>query len=436
VRQLKKAGAALSMPCLNEVLNKTKHTMKTEQHPEKKIAEEGAEIIRFDKTALKEHFGEFVRGTVEETLNALLDAEADELCGAARYERNAERTGYRAGSYRRKLHTRAGELDLKVPKLRNAPFETQIIERYRRRESGVEEALVEMYLAGVSVRRVEDITQALWGTRVSASTVSELNQKIYGKIEEWRRRPLEGEYPYVYLDGIWLKRSWGGETRQVSVLVAMAVNAHGYREIIGAAEGMKEDKESWLGFLRSLKERGLRGTRLVVSDCCAGLVESLGEVFSGISWQRCTVHFMRNVWSKVPKAKVGMVAGMLKALYAQEDIKAARAKVVDIEAKLRAMKLGAGADVFAAGVEDTLTFMKYPSKHRRSLHSNNPLERIMKEIRRRTRVVGAFPDGRSALMLVCARLRHIAATKWGEKRYLDMGHLHEQEAAEKEGEAA
>ena len=165
-------------------------------------------VVRIDDGRIEAHLDEVVRSTVEEALNALLDAEADHLCGARKYERTEGRKDTRAGSYTRQLHTRAGEVSLQVPKLRNLPFETAIIERYRRRESSVEEALIEMYLAGVSVRRVEDITQALWGTRVSASTVSELNQRIYGKIEEWRQQPLVGEFPYVFLDGLWLKRSW------------------------------------------------------------------------------------------------------------------------------------------------------------------------------------------------------------------------------------
>ena len=159
-------------------------------------------VITIDDERIKSHLDRVVRGSVEETLNALLDAEADELCGAQKYERAEGRKDTRAGSYDRQLQTKAGEVTLTVPKLRNLPFETAIIERYRRRETSVEEALIEMYLAGVSVRRVEDITQALWGTRVSASTVSDLNQKIYGKIEAWRERPLGGEHPYVYLDGI------------------------------------------------------------------------------------------------------------------------------------------------------------------------------------------------------------------------------------------
>ena len=168
----------------------------------------------------------------------MLDAEADQLCGAGRYERSEARTGRaRAGSYERTLQTGAGEVNLKVPKLRRQTFETAIIERYRRRESSVEEALIEMYLAGISVRRVEDITEALWGTRVSPSTVSNLNKKIYAKIEAWRNRRIEAEHPYLYLDGIVMKRTWAGEVRNVSLLVASAVNSEGYREILGICEG-------------------------------------------------------------------------------------------------------------------------------------------------------------------------------------------------------
>src|ERR1700733_1945561 len=226
--------------------------------------------IQIDEGKIQAHLGEVVGSTVEETLNAMLDAEADRLCQAERYERSEARKDTRAGSYQRQLHTQAGEVTLKVPKLRTLPFETAIIERYRRRESSVEEALVEMYLAGVSVRRVEDITEALWGTRVSPSTVSELNQKIYAQIEAWRNKPLEGHYPYVFLDGLWLKRSWGGEVRNVSLLVAIGVNAEGFREVLAVAEGAKEDQASWTAFLRHLKERGLAGVRLFVSDKCLG----------------------------------------------------------------------------------------------------------------------------------------------------------------------
>src|ERR1700693_5872139 len=236
-----------------------------------------SQVIQIDEGKIQEHLGEVVRSTVEETLNALLDAEADRLCGAERYERTEARQDTRAGSYQRQLHTKAGPVSLKIPKLRTLPFETAIIQRYRRRESSVEEALVEMYLAGVSVRRVEDITEALWGTRVSPSTVSELNQKIYAQIEAWRNRPIEGQHAYVFLDGLWLKRSWGGEVKNVAVLVAIGVREDGYREILGVVEGVKEDTESWRNFLRHLKQRGMQGVRLLVSDKCLGLVEAVGE---------------------------------------------------------------------------------------------------------------------------------------------------------------
>src|SRR5262245_48630522 len=271
-------------------------------------------VITIDHGQLKNHLDQLVRQSVEDTLNALLQAEADQLCGARRYERSPDRLDTRAGNYARQLQTKAGTVTLTVPRLRKLPFETQIIERYQRRESSVEEALIEMYLAGVSVRRVEDITAALWGTKVSASTVSELNQKIYAQIEAWCNRALEGEHPYVYLDGIWLKRSWGGEVRNVAVLVAIGVNRDGHREILGVREGSKEDAEGWRIFLRHLKARGLRGVKLAVSDKCLGLVEALGECFPEARWQRCMVHFYRNVFTAVPQGKVKEGAAKLKAI--------------------------------------------------------------------------------------------------------------------------
>jgi putative transposase len=376
--------------------------------------------LQVDETKLIGHVHEVVRSSVEETLNALLDAEADEICGAERYERSPERVDTRAGHYERKLETKAGAVTLKVPKLRKLPFETAIIQRYRRRESSVEEALVEMYLAGVSVRRVEDITEALWGTRVSSGTVSRLNQKIYKHIEAWRNRQIVGDFPYVYLDGVILKRSWSGEIKNVSVLVAIGVGADGYRQILGVAEGEKEDLEGWRGFLRHLKDRGLSDVRLIISDACRGLIEAAAEVFPNTDWQRCTVHFYRNVFSHAPNNKVAEVARMLKAIHAQEDRAAALSKVKEVSARLKAMKLQRAADLVEQRAVETLTYYGFPSNHWRQIRTNNPLERIIREIRRRTRVVGAFPDGHSALMLTAARLRHVASTKWGKRRYLSM----------------
>ena len=382
-------------------------------------------VIRIDEGEVRGHLDKLVRGTVEETLNALLDEEADRMCRAQRYERSPDRIDTRAGHYSRKLHTQAGEVELKVPKLRRQTFETAIIERYRRRDISIEEAIVQMYLAGVSVRRVEDITEALWGTRVSSGTVSNLNRKVYRHIERWRNQAIEGECCYVYLDGMALKRSWGGEIKNVSILAAIGVDEGGYRRILGVAEGHKEDKAGWLQFLKYLKKRGLSGVRVIVSDACLGLAEAAAEVFPDADWQRCVVHFYRNVFSHVPRRKVRQVAAMLKAIHAQESRSAARVKAQDIIDKLKAMKLAQAAELVANAIEETLTYYAFPSQHWIKLKTNNPMERLLREARRRTKVVGAFPDGQSALMLVAARLRHVSTTQWGSRKYMNVGLLKE-----------
>jgi putative transposase len=224
--------------------------------------------------------------------------------------------------------------------------------------------------------------------------------------------------------------------KNVAVLVAVGVGADGYREILGVAEGMKEDTESWREFLRYLKQRGLRGVKLVISDKRLGLLETLGEFYPEADWQRCVVHFYRNVFKVVPKGKAKEVAAMLKAIHAQEDRQAARAKTEAVVKKLEAMKLSQAASIVREGAEETLSYMAFPREHWTKIRTNNMLERIMREIRRRTRVVGNFPDGRSALMLVAARLRHIAGTKWGTRQYLDMERLREQELEEQTAKIA
>lgn len=377
-------------------------------------------VIEVDEQRLRTHVSEVVRQSVEETLNGLLDAEADALCQAGKYERSPERISTRAGHYERNFQTKAGNVRLKMPKLRNVPFETAIIERYRRRESSVEEALVEMYLAGVSVRRVEDITEALWGSRVSPSTVSDLNQKIFQRVEEWRNRQITQDYPYVFFDGIWLKRAWGGEVQNVSILVAIGVNQQGFREVLGVAEGSREDTESWRDFLRYLKERGLGRISLAISDKGLGFLEALGEFFPKARWQRCVVHFYRNVLTAVPRGKSRTISLMLKAIHSQEDREAAEAKVATVVQKLKEMKLGKAAGIVEAGASETFAYYAFPANHWRNIRTNNPLERLNREIRRRTKVIGSFPDGHAALMLVSARLRYLAGTKWGTRKYLCM----------------
>lgn len=386
-----------------------------------------ADIIQLNQAEIKSQLGDLVRQSVEDTLNAMLDAEADQITQAHKYERTEKRLDTRAGHYNRKLATKAGEVTLRVPKLRTLPFDAAIIERYKRREESVEEALIEMYLAGVSVRRVEDISEALWGAKVSPGTISNLNQKAYVQIEEWRNRKLEVEYPYVYLDGIYLKKNWGGTIENIAILVALGVNSAGNREIIGAAEGGKEDKESWLKFLRSLKARGLSGTRVMVGDKCLGLVEAIREVFPDTEYQRCIVHFMRNVFCNVPRTRGKEIGAKLKAIFAQEDREACLRKAEEVAQFLRDNKMKTAASTLESGIQEALTYTNYPHEHWLKIRSNNGIERINREIRRRTNAVGAFPDGNSALMLVCARLRFVSASEWGVKTYLNMERLYEME---------
>ena len=380
-------------------------------------------IVSVDEETLRGDIVELVRKTIQDTLNALLEQEADEMVGAERYERTADREAYRSGHYKRKLVTTSGQIELEVPKLRGATFQTAVIERYRRRETSVEEAIIEMYLAGVSTRRIEDVSEILWGAGVSAGTVSNLNEKAYRSVEEWRGRPLSGEYPYVFIDGIYLKRSWGGSYENVSLLVAIGVNGDGRRELIGCAEGFAESTDSGKEFLLWLKGRGLSGVRMVTGDKCQGMVGALEEVFPQASYQRCTVHFYRNVFSKVPKQKRTLVAKMLKAIHAQESREAAVAKADEVAASLEGMRLGAAAKVVREGCPETLAYTDFPMQHWTRIRTNNAIERLNREIRRRTRVVGTFPDGHSALMLVTARLKYIAECEWGKRRYLDVSLL-------------
>lgn len=385
-------------------------------------------IVSINEESLRVDINELVKNTVRDVINELLEQEADELVNAERYERTADREAYRSGHYKRKLVTSAGEVELDVPKLRGATFQTAVIERYRRRETSVEEAIIEMYLAGVSTRRIEDVSQILWGSSVSAGTVSNLNDKAFASVEEWRNRPLEGEYPYVFVDGVYLKRSWGGSYENVSIMVAIGVNDNGDREVIGCAEGFTESKDSWKEFLLWLRGRGLAGVRMVTGDKSLGMLGALEEVFPQAKYQRCTVHFYRNVFGKVPRQKRERVAKMLKAIHAQESFEASMAKAESVASDLEAMKLGAAAKVVREGCAETLTYTAFPMSHWVRIRTNNAIERLNREIRRRTRVVGTFPDGKSALMLVTARLKYIAESEWGSRRYLDVSMLKEVEA--------
>ena len=248
---------------------------------------------------------------------------------------------------------------------------------------------------------------------------------MYEDIDSWRTRPLESEYPYVFMDGVWHKRSWGGHVENVSVLVAIGVDSEGHREVIGVAEGMKEDGDSWEQFVRGMIERGLKGVRLVVGDRCAGLVSTVNSMLPKARYQRCMVHFMRNVLSKTPPTHRQWASAALKAIFAMESRESALAKAESVAAEMEARRLKAAANCLREGVGETTTYLlpEFPDGHRRRIRTNNMIERLNREIRRRTRVVGSFPDGNSALMLVCARIRYVTDNEWSTRRYLDMSRL-------------
>ncbi len=314
---------------------------------------------------------------------------------------------------------------VRVPKLKGAVFESAVIERYRRREESVEEALIDMYLAGVSTRRVDDISQALWGERMPSQTLSDKLKKVYEDIDAWRQRPLTQSYPYVFMDGVWHKRSCGGAVENVSVLVAIGIGMDGHREVIGVAEGMEEDTQSWRSFVSSLISRGLTGVRMVTGDRCAGLVSAIGELLPEARYQRCMVHFMRNVLARVSPRHTRWAGDALKAIFAMESREAALAKAETVATEMEARKLKEAARCLREGIGETTIYLlaDYPREHRRRLRTNNMIERLNREIRRRTRVVGAFPDGRSALMLISARIRYVTGNDWSTRRYLDMSRL-------------
>ena len=382
-------------------------------------------IVTFDEAAMRGELKELVRRTVEDALNALLEEEADDPIEADRHERTVEREAYRAGHCERGLTTASGQIALKMPKLKGMRFATAIIERYKRRETSVGEAMIEMHLAGVPTRRIEDVSEVLWGASVSAATVSNLNDKAFEAVEEWRSRPLTRSYPYVFVDGIYLKRAWGGAFENVAAMVAIGVNDDGYREVIGATEGFTESSERWRELLSRLKSRGLSGVRMLTGDKAAAMTGAIAEVFPDAAYQRCTVHFYRNVLSKAPKSKRGQAAAMLKAIHSQESLEASMEKAAGVAEKLEGMKLQAAAKCVRDGVAETPTYTRFPMRHWRRIRTNSAIERLNREIRRRTRVVGTFPDGRSALMLVTARLKYVADSEWGSRRYLDVSLLDE-----------
>jgi len=354
---------------------------------------------------LEEASPDLLRAMVKEMAEALMSADADAVCGAGYGERSLERVNRRNGYRERDWDTRVGSIELAVPRLREGSyFPDWLLQPRRRAEQAFVSVIADAYLAGVSTRRVEKLVQQLGVERMSKSQVSRLAKSLDGIVEDFRTRPLDGApYAYVTLDALVVKCREGGRTVNVCVVHAVGVNRDGFRESLGLDVVTAEDGAAWLAFLRSLVARGLAGVRLVSSDAHPGLVDAIAATLPGASWQRCRTHFMRNLLTRVPKSAQSFVATMVRTIFAQPDAMTVHEQHRRIVDQLASRFPDAAALLDEAGPE-LLAFTSFPKEHWRRLWSNNSLERLNKEIRRRTDVVGIFPDRASIVRLVGAVL--------------------------------
>lgn len=348
---------------------------------------------------------DLLRAMVKEMAESLMSAEADAVCGAGWGERSVERVNRRNGYRERDWDTRVGSIELAVPKLREGSyFPDWLLQPRRRAEQAFVSVIADAYLAGVSTRRVEKLVQQLGVERMSKSQVSRLAQSLDQIVEEFRTRPLDGvPYAYVTLDALQVKCREGGRIVNVCVVHAVGVNKDGYRESLGLDVVTAEDGAAWLAFVRGLVARGLAGVKLVSSDAHPGLVDAIAATLPGAGWQRCRTHFMRNLLTRVPKSAQGFVATMVRTIFAQPDAQTVHEQHARIVAQLEARFPEAATLLDEAG-PDLLAFTSFPKEHWRQLWSNNPLERLNKEIRRRSDVIGIFPNRPAIIRLVGAVL--------------------------------
>jgi transposase-like protein len=346
--------------------------------------------------------GDFLRSVAEAVLQLLMEADVDGVIGAGRHERSPERLTYRNGHRPRSLDTRLGSLQLKIPKLRHGSYFPPFLEPRKTSERALVAVIQEAWIGGVSTRRVDDLVQAMGLAGISKSQVSKLCKDIDERVGAFLDRPLEGEWPYLWLDATYLRQREGGRIVTVAVIIAVAVNTDGRREIIGLHVGPSEAETFWSTFLKKLVKRGLKGVRLVVSDAHEGLKHAIGRVL-GSTWQRCRVHWMRNALAHVPKSQHTVVAAALRQPFLQSDAEAASQTWRQVADQLRPRwpKLAALMD---DSEHDVLAYMTFPSQHRTKLHSTNPLERLNKEVKRRADVVGIFPNEPSIIRLIGAVL--------------------------------
>ena len=354
---------------------------------------------------LEEASPDLLWAMVKDFAEALMGAEADALCGAAYGERSLERVNKRNGYRERDWDTRVGSIELAIPKLRaGSYFPDWLLQPRRRAEQAFVSVIADAYLAGVSTRRVEKLVQQLGVERMSKSQVSRLAKSLDRIVEDFRTRPLDGApYPYLTLDALQVKCREGGRTVSVCVVHAVAVNGEGFRESLGLDVVTSEDGAAWLAFLRSLVARGLAGVKLVTSDAHPGLVDAIQATLPGAAWQRCRTHAMRNLLTRVPKSAQSFVATMVRTIFAQPDAESVHEQHRRIASQLET-RFPEAAALLEEAAADLLAFTGFPKEHWRQLWSINSLERLNKEIRRRTDVVGIFPDRTSIVRLVGALL--------------------------------
>jgi putative transposase len=358
-------------------------------------------------------------------LQELIELEADQAIGAARYERTDERTTHRNGSRSRLLSTKAGDVELRIPKLRSGSFFPALLEPRRRIDRALWAVVMEAYVHGVSTRKVDDLVTALGiDAGISKSEVSRICGELDTVVATFRDRSLgHTRFPYVFLDATYVKAHDGASVVSKAIVVATGVTANGDREVLGLAVGDSEDGAFWTAFLRSLRARGLTGVRLVISDAHEGLKGAIGAVLLGAAWQRCRVHFLRNVLTRIPKGSAEMVLAAIRTIFAQPDAAAVRDQLDEIAAKLEP-RFPTVAAMLAEAKEDVTAFTAFPVSHWRKIWSTNPLERVNKEIKRRTDVVGIFPNEAAILRLAGAVLLEVH-DEWAiaERRYLSEGSM-------------
>jgi len=361
-----------------------------------------------------------IRRGMQLILQALIDLEATKHIGAGRYERSAERTTHRNGTRARLLTTKAGDVELDIPKLRQGSFFPSLLEPRRRIDRALWAVVMESYVHGVSTRKVDDLVKALGvASGISKSEVSRICGALDRDLKAFRDRPLDhAQFIYVFLDATYVKGRVRGRVVSRAVVIATGVTSSGDREVLGIDVGDSEDGAFWTAFLKGLRARGLTGVQLVISDHHLGLKSAIGAVFVGASWQRCRVHFMRNVLSKVPKASAEMVAAAIRTIFAQPDAGHVRSQLEEV-ARMLDTQFPVVAAMLRDACEDLLAFTAFPVAHWRKIWSTNPLERINSEIKRRTNVVGIFPNDASILRLVTAVLVE-THDEWAvaERRYL------------------